>query len=123
MSDAYTRADLASIDPGAWPDRGQRCGQCKVTVPEFADLDAANAARIKRLVVNGQSVLAMQELAALVGCSLRWAKIWVLHLGQAKPTFPGPPCPRCGKPIRTSAARQCPHCFADWHKPSEGGGT
>lgn len=27
----------------------------------------------------------------------------------------GPPCPRCGKPLRTEHARQCFKCGADWH--------
>jgi hypothetical protein len=25
------------------------------------------------------------------------------------------PCPYCGKPLRTSVARQCCHCGSDWH--------
>jgi hypothetical protein len=27
----------------------------------------------------------------------------------------GPPCPRCGKPLRTKKAEQCFECGADWH--------
>lgn len=29
---------------------------------------------------------------------------------------PGPPCPECGEPLRTSKARQCFNCGADWHQ-------
>ena len=25
-------------------------------------------------------------------------------------------CPFCGKPLRTSKAKQCPHCFKDWRQ-------
>ena len=28
-------------------------------------------------------------------------------------------CPYCGKPLRTSKAKQCPHCFKSWHKHKE----
>jgi hypothetical protein len=31
----------------------------------------------------------------------------------------GPPCPRCGKPLRTKKAEQCFECGADWHKNGE----
>lgn len=31
------------------------------------------------------------------------------------PPDDGPPCPECGKPLRTGYAKQCFHCGADWH--------
>jgi hypothetical protein len=115
VNDPYTREELLQVDPNGWPERGEQCGQCKAVVPDFAELTDAHRARIKLLVLNGQHMLARQELAAQVGCPERWAKIWVNHLGKARPRMQGPPCPYCGKPVRTSRARQCPHCFADWH--------
>jgi hypothetical protein len=30
---------------------------------------------------------------------------------------PATACPFCNKPLRSSRAKQCPHCSADWHDP------
>jgi len=30
--------------------------------------------------------------------------------------YAGPPCPHCGKILRTSLSKQCPHCFESWHE-------
>ena len=27
----------------------------------------------------------------------------------------GPPCPHCGKPLRSELAKQCFECGTDWH--------
>jgi hypothetical protein len=37
----------------------------------------------------------------------------------AKPSPSRPPCPYCGKPLRTPLARQCQHCLMDWHDPDQ----
>ncbi len=31
---------------------------------------------------------------------------------------PTPPCPYCGEPLVTAKAKQCGHCFADFHNPA-----
>jgi len=31
---------------------------------------------------------------------------------------PGPPCPYCAEPLRTSKAKQCRACGRDWHDPA-----
>ena len=31
---------------------------------------------------------------------------------------PTPPCPYCGEPLVTAKAKQCRHCFADFHDPA-----
>lgn len=110
----YARDELKRAGDG-YPDRGERCHRCGVLVPRFADLSPAIETRLHELVRSGRKMAAMEELVAATGCPIRWAKIWAVHDGRAEPRFPGPPCPFCGKPLRTSKARQCPHCHADWH--------
>jgi hypothetical protein len=110
----YTRAELEHASE-RFPDRGERCHRCGVLVPRFAELSPPVEARLHELIRSGRPIVAMQELVAATRCPLRWAKIWVIHDGRGEPRFPGPPCPRCGKPLRTSKAQQCPHCHARWH--------
>lgn len=57
-----------------------------------------------------------------------WAQAGAKHPLHAKP-FPAiffkerkmGPCPYCGKPLRSAAAKQCPHCRKDWHDPENVG--
>jgi hypothetical protein len=112
---AYTREELLLVGTG-FPDRGLRCHKCRTYIPVFADLSVAGETRVREPIRQGRQILAIAELRAETGCSLRWAKIWVVHAGRPNPmTLPETPCPFCGKPLRTSRARQCPHCGADWH--------
>lgn len=110
----HTRAELELVGHG-FPARGLRCHRCRTFIPVFADLTPAIEARLHDLIRNGRQLMAIAELRAATGCSLRWAKIWVVHDGRPGAILPGPPCPLCGEPLRTSRAQQCPHCGADWH--------
>jgi hypothetical protein len=111
----YSRQELAVAADGRWPDRGRTCERCGVLVPEFADLTDEDRATIIGLVDEGQRALAQTELETCTGAPPRFAKIWVIHSGRPNPRFSGPPCPHCGQPLASSAARQCLHCHADWH--------
>lgn len=37
------------------------------------------------------------------------------RIASAPKNNQGPPCPRCGRPLRTAKAQQCFHCGAKWH--------
>lgn len=112
----YTREELRLVGGHAFPERGLRCHRCRTFIPRFADLSPTGEARLHELIRQGRQIMATKELIAETGCSLRWAKIWVVHDGRPGALVPGTPCPLCGKPLRTSRARQCPHCGADWHR-------
>lgn len=117
----YARAELEQAGHG-YPERGERCHRCGGRVPRFVDLSPSLESRLHELIRCGRSMAAMQELEAATKCPQRWAKVWVVHDGRAEARFPGPPCPYCGRPLRTSKARQCPHCHTDWHPPREPAG-
>lgn len=112
----YTREECEESD-GGFPDRGLYCPKCQTRIPQFADLSESDEARIRKLIRSDRKVMAMKELETATGCNRRWSKIWVIHAGSPSPEYLGPPCPYCGKPLRTSLAKQCPHCLMDWHEP------
>ena len=118
MSDGppYTRKELEE-HPDLLPERGSYCPCCNARIPQFADLSDADAFRIRRLISQGQPSLAQAELVAATGCSRNFAKIWVLHSGRPNAVGTIAPCPYCGGPLATALAKQCKHCFMDWHDP------
>jgi hypothetical protein len=115
MSCKYSRKELAEVDSGEFPDKGDYCKKCETWIPQFEELDDATETRIIKLIIEQRKIAAMKELEAKVGCNQRWSKIWVLHKGKPTPEYPGPPCPYCGGQLRTSLAKQCPQCFKSWH--------
>lgn len=111
----YARVEFQGDLP-RFPTRGLYCRKCRTYIPEFMDLTGADYHRIRTLALEGRSALAIAELVSATGCPERWAKIWVLHAGRPHVEVPGPPCPHCGQLLRTDRAKQCPHCFANWHE-------
>jgi hypothetical protein len=111
--EAYKRSDFAGM-VGA-PDRGPLCPHCNRHIPQFADLSQDDEARIRQLIRNNRLLMAVQELQTATGCPVAWAKIWVEHAGRPKIVWDeAKPCPYCGKPLRTSLAKQCRFCLKRW---------
>ena len=114
-SNAYSKTEALQAENGV-PVRGPLCPHCQLHIPQFAELLDSDRHRIRHLAMSGRPIMAMAELRFLTGCQLIWAKIWIEHGGEPKPLLgETPPCPYCGKPLRTSLARQCRFCHADWH--------
>jgi hypothetical protein len=119
--DSYTREELQAV--GAQPpQRGPFCPHCSQRIPQFADLSEADERRVRSLIGHFRTEAAVLELMGFTGCPESWARLWVEHRGRPIPT-PGetPPCPYCGKPLRTSLAKQCRFCLRDWHDPDHVG--
>jgi hypothetical protein len=114
----YTRRELEER-PDTSPDRGVICPRCKVRIPEFAELGDSDAFRIRRFVSQGQNALAIAELKAATGCPTQFAKVWVIHSGRPDSVGTTAPCPYCGGQLVTALAKQCQHCFMDWHHPDQ----
>lgn len=117
VSEVYTHADVVALSQ-EMPERGPLCACCKTKIPQFADLAKADESRVRHLISQGRSIMAMNELREATGCSLLWAKIWVNHGCRPKLLdYREAPCPYCGKGLRTVYARQCRHCRRNWHDP------
>jgi predicted amidophosphoribosyltransferase len=115
-TESYSRTEVLAAG-NALPERGPLCHECGARIPAFEELAEADERRIRQLIRDGRSLMAMEELRAATGCSLPWAKLWVQHGGRPKPAEEPTPCPYCGEPLRTSLAKQCRHCRRDWHDP------
>jgi hypothetical protein len=116
MIDApYIREEVLAAGD-SFPQRGLLCHRCNTKIPQFKDLSEQDESRIRQMIRENRYMMAMAELQAATGCSLRWAKIWVIHEGKPKPLEDKTvPCPFCGMLLRTSLAKQCRYCRRDWH--------
>ena len=111
--DSYSRKELRAAS-GA-PDKGDICHHCGALIPRFAEMDSKLREHLIRLIESGDSLIAIQVLVSNLDCPLGFAKSWVIHRGEAKPTYPGPPCPYCGKALHTARAIRCKSCLRAWH--------
>ena len=120
MSDdrPYTRKELLG-GPVFPPERGETCPHCNIRIPQFADISERDMARVRELMRQDRTPMAIQELRAATKAPLAFAHLWVAHRGLPLPPEGADPtpCPYCGKTLRTALARQCRHCKRDWHDP------
>jgi hypothetical protein len=112
-ADSYSRAEVRALGK-AFPTRGELCHHCGLRIPLFVELSNASQRRIRALIREDRPIMAIQELRALTGCSLPWAKLWVQHAGRPRSLRPGPPCPFCGESLEHSRAQRCRQCGQDW---------
>lgn len=111
----YSRVELSTIQDGQWPTRGEFCPKCEKHIPRFSELDPVTESQLRAMDDSFERIKRRRELT---GCSLGWSKLWCLHPDGPHPVFGDPnasPCPKCGKRLRTSLAKQCVECGADWH--------
>jgi len=94
------------------------CPKCGAFVPHF-DLSSTDYSRLIGLIDQNRQMMAMHELRTVTGCSLQDAKSWVIHRGRPEAVGTTAPCPYCGKPLVTARAKQCQHCYMDWHDPKK----
>jgi hypothetical protein len=86
--------------------------------PRWASVAEADRVEIAELIDTVGMIAAIKRYREVTGCGLGESKLAVesvLDVALGK-RGAGPPCPLCGKPLRTKKAEQCFECGADWHK-------
>jgi hypothetical protein len=95
------------------PERDTRCG----------GPDSEREKGLKRAIIGAFEETMKDPSAAELHCL--WQLIYEneealyqeLKCRVSGPLYEAVPCPYCGAPLRTSAARQCRKCLRDWHDP------
>ena len=96
--------------------RSRHCPRCNMEIPEFPELSDEQRIALRHAIDSGGAIAAIKRLREIVGCDLATANLWVFHRGIAGGGHePLAPCPYCGQPLRSAAAKQCRFCKRDWH--------
>jgi hypothetical protein len=88
------------------------------TDPRWEKVPETDRRMILTLIEAGRTIEGIKHYRACTGAGLAAAKGAVDALIVAiefRVPENGPPCPQCGRKLRTAKAQQCFHCGADWH--------
>ena len=105
----YTRAEIEQL-AGSLPSRGVYCPKCENYIPSFSDLTDAEVELLKQ----EPPIKIIKTLRDRTGCSLAWAKLWVIHRDGPHQPDTTTPCPYCAVPLHPNA-KQCILCKMNWH--------
>ena len=96
----------------------EKCECCQRIIPKFENLTKEREEIVRQTYRETGPISAIKKLREFTNTTLFDAKLWVDHCGDSiyLKIFP---CPYCGEPLRTKVAKQCRHCFRDWHDENE----
>ena len=98
----------------AFPDRGTFCPTCECFIPDFSVLSETDVIELRR---QRPRMRAMKTVREKTGCSMQWAKIYMMHVDGPHTIRDAIPCPYCDLPL-VPTAKQCTLCKMDWHDPN-----
>jgi len=84
--------------------------------PRWKLVSDSDRQSIVALLEQGLPVSAIKRYREVTGRGLKESKAAVEAVMTYARRNLGPPCPKCGQPMRTAKAQQCLHCGADWHE-------
>ncbi len=85
----YTKDELLHLAGDALPTRGELCPKCRAVIPQFTDLTDQETGRIRYLILEGRTLMAMHELRSSSLCPMAWARLWVEHASHILDAQPG----------------------------------
>lgn len=92
------------------PSKGGHCSGCGKDLPRTARASSIDEAHIRSLIGSGHTVGAIKYVRERFRVSLADSKLIIHHMHGAGVRAPGPPCEKCGTPLRTLRARMCVEC-------------
>src|SRR5262245_34606272 len=84
------------------PRDGGYCSGCRRELPRIPQASTHDGQHVLALIDTGRTVEAIKFLRERFKMGLADSKLAVEHMYPGGPRPLGPPCPSCGKPLRTS---------------------